>query len=200
MTLKMFLLSVFAIGFPVASFAQADSRVVIIPSAVIAFQMPDKTYKSPYLENYLGGFGWGGSIAVFGEHKNFVFGGELNSARHSKQLTGRLSSSRVTFQETFASALFGYAGNQRTFQALGGPAVTLGTPTYDSGPRNPQGPNHWFALAGGVNWFLPPSHKMQLAIGARYYYVFKNGDEFTNIGLGRNAFRANIGVSFGSSI
>ena len=199
MTLRTFLLSVFVIGFPGVLFGQSDSRVVVIPSAVIAFQMPDKTYESPYLDRYLGGFGWGGSIAVLGEHKNFVFGGELNSARHSEELSGRLVSSRVTFQESFASALFGYAANRRNFQAIGGPAVTLGTPTYESGPRNPQAPDHWFALTGGANWFLPSSHKVQLAIGARYYYVFRSGDEFTNIGLGRNAFRANIGVSFGSA-
>jgi hypothetical protein len=71
MTLKIFFASALVIGFSARALGQADSRVLVIPSAVIAFQMQDKTYKSPYLEEHLGGFGWGGSIAVFGEHKNF---------------------------------------------------------------------------------------------------------------------------------
>lgn len=205
----LMLCAVVMIVTPSTSFGQADSRVVVIPSAVIAFQPADKTYGSPYLEDYLGGIGWGGSLTVLAELKNFVVGAEINSARHSKVLTGRLVGpldafhspipTRLSFQESFVSALLGYSISERNLQVLGGPAITLGTPQLEGFPRDPDATQHWFVLTGGINWMLPSSRKIQFALGARYFHVFEKNDQFSGIGLAKSGLRANVGVSFGSA-
>ena len=199
MKFRLAILFAVAIGVPSSSFGQADSRVIVIPSVVLALQPEDKTYTSPYLENYLGGFAWGGSVAVLGERKSFIFGGELNTARHSEQLAGRITSSKVSFQETFVSGLLGYSSDRRNFHVVGGPGMTLGTPEYQGRVRDPNATQHWFALAGGVNWLVPSKHQVQFAIGVRYYYVFAGGGEFSRIGLGTSALRGSIGLSLGSA-
>jgi len=208
MRLRILLLCAFAIGLPSASFSQGDTRVLVIPSAVIAFHHPDDTYNSPYLDKHLGGFGWGGAFSVLAERRNLVVGGEINTARHAKVLTGRLVSgldehrspipTRVSFQESFVAALFGYSTRERNVHLLGGPAITLGTPQNEVGPRNPAAPKHWLALTGGMNWLVPSFRQVQFAIGARYFYVFETRGEFAGIGLAKHVFRANVGVSFAS--
>src|SRR5690349_17815035 len=180
-TFQCFIVAAVLIGFPAVTFAQGASGVVVIPSIVFVYQAPDKTYSSPYLDRSIGPFAWGASITVLGKQNGFTFGGEINSARYSEELTGRVVSTRydefhsplptqVIFQETFAAALFGYSDNQRAVIVVGGPAVTLGTPQYEGQTRSPQDTDHWYAVVGGINFLLPQSRQIQLAIGARYFY------------------------------
>jgi hypothetical protein len=82
---------------------------------------------------------------------------------------------------------------------MGGPAVTLGTPHYEGTSRAAEATDHRYALTGGVNFLLPQSRPLQIAIGARYFFIFSDSDEFSSIGLGRHIIQATVGVSFGSS-
>ena len=208
---QFFVVAATLIGFPAATLGQSASGVAFIPSIVFVYQAPDKTYSSPYLDRSIGPFAWGASLTVLGQQNGFTFGGEINSARYSKKLTGRVVSTRynefhsplptqVTFQETFASALFGYSDDQRTVRVVGGPAVSLGAPKYEGTRRAEEATDHWYALTGGINFLFPKSRQIQVAIGGRYFYVFSSdNDEWSRIGLGRNIFQATVGVSFGSS-
>ena len=207
MRLRSLILATAVLAIPSTSFSQGDSRVVVIPSAVIAFQPADKSWGSPYLTGHLGGLGWGASLAVLAERGRFVVGGEINSARYEKELSGRLVSSldenhvpipvRVTFQESIVAALFGYSG--RNIHVLGGPGVTLGTPQFEGRNRSPDAPDHWFVLTGGLDVFLPASRQMQFAIGARYFHIFGTSGRFSTLGLQDSGLRATVGVSFGSA-
>jgi hypothetical protein len=199
MRLRSLVLATTILGLPSASFSQGNSRVMVIPSAVIAFQSADKTYASRDFDDHLDGIGWGGSVAVIGELKNFVVGGEINSARYSKEVTAFYSTpTRITFQETFVSALFGYSSSKRNVQVLGGPGFTLGRPHLEGFPQDPES-RHDLLLTGGVNLLLPSSRRIQFAIGARYFYIFADEHIIGQFGLGKSALRTSVGVSFGSA-
>lgn len=186
--------------FPAAAFGQADSGVIFVPSAVFAFQPKDTYFGSPYLFDHLGGFGWGGALSLLREDGNLVFGGEINHAFHSKELSGRVSNEtprQVNFHETFLTGVLGYSDDGRYFQAVGGGGVTLGEPRSEGVSQNSEGANHWFVVTGGFNFFVPSSARVRVAFGLRYSYVFA-GDRYTYVGLSKNVFRGTVGVAFGS--
>ena len=200
--LRILLVFGILIGAPPLSFAQAENRVVVIPSVVFSYQSPEKDYASRYFSDHLNGFGWGGSVAVVGELRNFALGAEVNSARYSKEVTTYFqspTSAHISFQGTFLSALFGYASSERTVQVVGGPGVTLGTPRIEGFPDNSDAQEHWFVMGGGLTVLVPSSGQIQFAVGARYFYTFIDQQRFGHFGIGKHALRASVGVSFGSA-
>jgi hypothetical protein len=180
---------------------------MVVASGTLGFQAKDETYKSPYLENYLGGSSFGGSMAVLGERRHVVFGGEVSTVRFSKELAGRVVSARdkfnnpipvrITFQETFASGLIGVSNSTRTLQWLGGAGITMGAPRAENGSLDDQPVDHWFVASGGANWLVPMASRIRFVAGVRYSYVFSDR-ELQFVGLGHHAIRANVGVGFGS--
>lgn len=189
------------------SAARAQSGVSVIPSVVLAFEATDDLYHSPYLSEPLGGFAWGGSVAVLGQRQRLVFGGEIDSVRMSKVLEGRLVSTEQTdhsprptpyvFQETFVSGIVGGTNANRTFQYLGGAGVTLGRPeaqdrSYDNFPGR-----HWVVLTGGANWLGPRSARVKFVFGVRYHYILR-GDTWQTFGLDNQSFRVQWGLGLGS--
>ena len=202
MRLRSLILATTVLAIPSTSFSQGDSRVIVIPSAVIAFQSQEKIYASRDFDDHLGGFGWGGSVAVLGDVHNFAVGAELNSARYSKDVTAFYNSpiqTRISFQETFLSALFGYSSSKRNVQVLAGPGMTFGRPQIEGFAHSSDGQREWFVLTGGINLLLPSSRQSQLVIGARYFYLFDDEHVIGAFGLGNHVLRASVGVSFGSS-
>jgi hypothetical protein len=62
--------------------------VIVISSAVIAFQSEEKTYASADFAGHLGGFGWGGSVAVLGDLRNFGVGAEISPRANGRRERG----------------------------------------------------------------------------------------------------------------
>ena len=194
------LLGVLAIPQPAtAQGTTTDSGVDVTASFVTSFQSVDTYYQGPYLENHLGGVGFGGAVATAWSKNRFVLDGEVSSAIISKDLSGRLvgdDAVEVRFQETLVSAQAGYSTRNRRFRAFGGVALRFGLPEVE-GTKVSWTDVRLVVPTGGIDFSQPIASSASLAFGVRYFFVDRTPEQ-RSLGLGKHLLRFGVGISFGT--
>jgi hypothetical protein len=181
-----------------ASSASPKATVALTIVGLASIQPADNTYvgpEGPYLDQGLGGVGFGAAAAVaFVSAGRFCAALEGSTASLTANQKGRLvgGSAEGQLRDTLVSTLVGVATASRAFQVVGGISWLVGTPSLNGVAITEPDSTH-LAFTIGFDAAHAMSARTALVADVRYS-IASRSERAVQIGVGRHIVRAGIGI------